>query len=80
MSYEDKQEHTTAEPNTVERVGRIVIEKKLLSALGEGKQVAVLFTESDLEVVATACRHYATHKSRELEASFRQLLQEAFPK
>lgn len=84
MSTPSKPWHRNYNPeldaiNAVEMVSRRVIEKKLLTALGEGNTVAVLFTAPDLDVVAKALELYGGSKAKELAAGFRQLQREAFP-
>lgn len=69
-----------SEPNEIVRASRQVIEKKLLTALGEGNTVAVIFTEDDLETVALALEFFNCPTSDELASGFRQLQREAFPK
>ena len=69
-----------SEPNEIVRTSRQVIEKKLLTALGEGNTVAVLFTEGDLELVALSLENFNSSKADELAAGFRQLQREAFGK
>lgn len=68
------------EPNEIVRTSRQVIEKKLLTALGEGNTVAVMLTEQDLAIVATALELFDGPRTAELAAGFRQLQREAFPK
>lgn len=68
-----------SEPNEIVRTSRQVIEKKLLTALGEGSQVAVLCTEDDIELLALACEYFGGSKADGLAAGFRQLQREAFP-
>lgn len=49
----------TKEPYKVERAPRPVIENKLMATLAEGRQVAILATEKDLNFFIRALEEYA---------------------
>lgn len=72
-------------PGSVDRVGREVIENKLLAALSEDGVVAILASEQDLSVMIAALEYAMlgnreqTRKARELAADMRKLKRSAFP-
>lgn len=82
-----------SEPNTVELTSRKVIERKLLTALEEGNQVAILASKQDLEDMIAALYGYELgewigsntlsweahlKRRRALADGMAQLLKEAF--
>ncbi len=76
-------------PCTVERTGREVIERKLLTALEDENCVAALLTKQDVECLITALYGQGAtwsdpvaydNRRIELAASLRQLYNEAFRK
>lgn len=80
-------------PNKVERTSRQVIEHKLLTALEDGRTVAILASEQDLKDMIAALYGYELaetkgnlltwrehiNRRKNLAAGLTQLLQEAFP-
>lgn len=67
-------------PNTVEHVGRSVIENQLLVALDDKTKVAILANEEDIDILIEALAMQTNKKSREMLADLKQLKQEAFQK
>lgn len=71
-------------PRKVDRVGRSVIEHKLLDSLESGKHVAILASKQDLDdllFALTNCIAAMDRRERclDLAAGLRQLKKEAFP-
>ncbi len=81
-------------PNKVEFTSRAVIERKLLTSLGDGGTVAILASEQDLKDMIAALYGYELgerkgnvltwqahiDRRKNLAAGLTQLLNEAFPK
>lgn len=73
-----------ASPCSVERTNRQVIEHKLLTALEDGRTVAALFSQQDIEDLIFACKLWPMRDDRatrlgSLMRGMAQLLREAFP-
>lgn len=71
-------------PCSVESTSRQVIEHKLLTALEDGKTVAILATQNDLLTLLAALENYEgpsdwRQRCLDLASGMRQLLREAFP-
>jgi hypothetical protein len=83
-----------SKPNTVERVGYEVIDRKLLHALEDASQVAILLTKEDLDVMIACLYGYVLAEKvgnvlhmekfhlrrKSLAAGLEQLREEAFGK
>lgn len=63
---------------TVEQSSREVIEHKLLTALSDGGQVAILATREDLSLLINALDQFGTVKGKQWSADLRRLRHEAF--
>lgn len=63
---------------TVVPSSRDVIERKLLTALSDGAQVAILATESDLELLIEALHVFGTRPSLKWARDLRRLRNESF--
>jgi hypothetical protein len=80
-----EQSRSSLAPGFVDRVGREVIENKLLAALSDDGVVAILASERDLSVMIAALEYAMlgnreqTRKARELAADMRKLKRAAFP-
>ena len=57
---------------------REVIERKLLTALEDGGQVAILATENDLTLLINALDQFGTVKGKQWASDLKQLRHESF--
>lgn len=65
---------------TIEKTSRQVIENKLLTALNDSSQVAILATEEDLSIMIETLSQSERLKAREMARDFEQLRKAAFKK